>query len=105
MKQEGKSIIEIMAICGILVTIGGIALGFLSGYKGVDKAQAEQSMITYVEVLEPDLEDVRAICASKDSDMNGYVRCSASGKFEGKRTKMVAECNNADCVAIENIDR
>ena len=102
---KGFTLIElliVMAIIGILIAIG---LSFLNSHN-VDRYAAENAMRNHVQTLYPELSNVKCLCSDQDTDMNGYVRCTATGvDGRGERIQITAECNDSACTPIENIDR
>lgn len=105
MKNLGFTLIEALIFFAIFSLI---ALVFLSAVMNVGISVEERKInaIAYVNTLRPDLEDLRASCGDRDSDGNGYVRCSVSGLNRKEQREIVnCECSATSCVAVERIDR
>ena len=110
--KKGFTIIEVFVVIIIIgVFLVSIIPPFFSGHFGTSKEGNEISMRRYIDTLYPSLQDVTIICSSKDSDGNGYVRCTGAGNKVDEygnvndRITIIAECDSNDCAPIQGVDR
>jgi len=103
--RKGFTLIELI----IIIAIFGITAAVLVPmFIGDIKEEAEAGMLNYVSILYPNFSDIKCNCTGKDSDGDGYVRCSATGldNRTEKREMIVAECDKkGNCAPIANIDQ
>lgn len=59
-------------------------------------------MKKYVKTLYPDIENVNVVTSNRDTDMDGYVRCTATGIYEGKTIRIEADCSGSECASVYN---
>lgn len=90
---EASILVVIIFILAVIATAGGEALSGL----GKGKETSEKIMKEYIDLLHPELQNVRLACSNMDSDGNGYVRCTATGLKPNSvdREVIEAECPSA----------
>ena len=105
--SKGFTLIELMVVIFIIAILIAIVGGKIAGWTNVDKEACEYSMIQYVKTIDPSLYNVTASCSNKDSDGNGYVRCTGAGtNSKEERVTMIAECDDeGNCAPIQGVDR
>lgn len=99
MNRSGFTVIELLIVVAIVAILGIVGFGVVAGgsFSGGVQANAANGMKMYVSQMYPELTEVRIQCMGTDSDMNGYVRCTATGKYptedgDIKRETVTAEC-------------
>jgi len=111
-EQKGFTVIELFVVIVIIGIFAATIVPGLMGWIGTSgskKEACEVSMNDYISTLYPELSDVRYTCSTKDSDFNGYVRCTGTGtktdeNFNTERITIMAECDSkGNCVPIQGV--
>lgn len=106
MKRNGFTLMELILILAIIMVIVGVALPLFMNKS--DYCDIESSMNNYMKNLHEGIVKVKVQCSNRDSDHDGYYRCTATG-FEPfnleERKIFVAECDCTSCAPIVGIDK
>jgi prepilin-type N-terminal cleavage/methylation domain-containing protein len=77
-KQNGLTLIELLIVIAIFSIITVIVS---SNVTGTDTEKVKNEMLTYAQTLRPDLNEwTLPYCVDRDTDSDGYLSCSISGK-------------------------
>lgn len=96
--NRGYTLVELLIIFSIVAIfvamVGGLvsSCGFVSG--PTVENRANEDAVSFVHQMRPEMNDVRAMCQTTDSDGDGYVTCTISGTVNGVR-----EMDSVDCRA------
>jgi type II secretory pathway pseudopilin PulG len=98
--------IEMMIVVFVLIILGSLVYRMVSN----SGEGADQHALAHVTKLFPGAQDIRTACGGYDSDLDNYVRCTATwlnpvpGLAEApRRESLEMECNllTGDCVPVK----
>ncbi len=78
-KKLGLTLIELLIIIATLAILASIVIPMVLGRVSFGTSP-DQAMREYTHALYPESQEITVICAKRDTDGDGYIRCTATYK-------------------------
>lgn len=95
--KKAFTLIELLVVSAIIILLGIVVVSTVKGCASSSSTSAEDQMREYLRVLYPGREIIGIACTARDTDLDGYVSCTATVDMDPgpavQEKQIEAECS------------